>query len=88
MMAETFSWGINDCFFIGSDLACSCCWNSTSWAKSWILGFMVGNKPRRIFFGDLIRIIWPSGHSVFEGHLFAQKLKIWLDLVMGLSPSS
>ena len=31
-------------------MACSCRWNSTSWAKSWILGFIVGNKPRIIFF--------------------------------------
>ena len=41
MMVGTFSWGINNCFFIRSDLVRSCCWNSTSWAESWILDFMV-----------------------------------------------
>ena len=51
MMAGTFSWGINKCFLIRFDLAYSCRWNSTSWAKIWILGFMVGNKPRGIFLG-------------------------------------
>ena len=50
MMVGTFSWRINNYFFIRSDLARSCRWDSTSWAESWILGFMVENKPRRIFF--------------------------------------
>ena len=50
MMTKTFSWGINNIFFIGSDFAHSCRWNSTSWAESWILDFNVGNKPRGIFF--------------------------------------
>ena len=46
MMARTFSYEINNCFFIRSDLARSYRWNSTSWAKSWILGFIVRNKPK------------------------------------------
>ena len=50
MMAGTFSWGINNFFFIRSDLARSYRWNSTSWAESRILGFIVENKPRIIFF--------------------------------------
>ena len=49
MMVGTFSWGINNCFFIQFDLTRSCRWNSTSWAESWILGFMIENKPKRIF---------------------------------------
>ena len=83
MMTVTFYWGINNCFYIRSDLASSCRWNSTSWAKRWILGFMVENKPRRIFFGALIHIIWPTGHNVCGGQLFAPKLKICLDPIMG-----
>ena len=51
MMVGTFSWKINNCFFIQSNLAHSCRWNSISWIASWILGFMVENKPRRIFLG-------------------------------------
>ena len=51
MMVRTLSWGINNCFFIRSNLARSYRWNSTSWAKSRILGFMVENKLRRIFLG-------------------------------------
>ena len=78
MMAGTFSWEINNCFFIRSDLALSCCWNSTSWAESWILGFMVGNKPRIIFFGALIHTIWPTCHNACRGQLFAPKLKFCL----------
>ena len=34
MIAGTFSSEINNCFFIRSDLARSCRWNSTSWAES------------------------------------------------------
>ena len=33
-MAGTFSWGINSCFLIWSNLTRSCRWNSTSWAES------------------------------------------------------
>ena len=53
MIEGNFSLEINSCFFICSDLARSCRWNSTSWAKSWIFCFMVGNKPIRIFFFGL-----------------------------------
>ena len=67
MMAGTFSWGIKNCFFIRFDLALSCRWNSTSWAESWISGFMVENKPRIIFFRTLIHTIWPMGHNVCGG---------------------
>ena len=53
MMAVNFSWGINNCFFIRSDLARSYHWNSTSWAESWILGF----SSREYFLGALIHTI-------------------------------
>ena len=78
MIAEIFSWGINNCFFIQSDLGCSSCWNSTSWAESLILGLMVGNKPRKIFFWALIHTLSPLGHNVSGGQLFAPKLKFGL----------
>ena len=48
-----FFLGINNYFGIRSEKARSCRWNSTSWAKSWILGFMFETKPIRIFFGGL-----------------------------------
>ena len=83
MMAGTFSWGINNCFFIRSDLARFCRWNSTSWVESWILGFMVENKSRIIFLGALIHTIWPTCHNVCGGQLIVHKLKIWPDLVIG-----
>ena len=39
---------------IPSDLAHFCRWNTTSWAESWIFGFMIGNKLKRKNFGALI----------------------------------
>ena len=43
---------------------------------------MVENKPRRIFFATLIHTIWPTGHNLCRGQLFAPKLKIWPDPVI------
>ena len=34
-------------------------------------------------FGALIHTIWLTYHNVCWGQLFAPKLKIWLDLIMG-----
>ena len=39
---------------------------------------MVGNKSRGIFFGALIHTIWPTGHNVCGGQLFAPNLKFVL----------
>ena len=43
MIVGTFSWGINNSFFIRSDLVRSCYWNFTSWVESWLLGFNTYN---------------------------------------------
>ena len=64
-MTRTFSWGINSCLLIRSDLAHSCHWNSTSWVESLTLGLMIGDKPKKnIFLGPLIHTICPSGYNV------------------------
>ena len=41
-------------------------------------GLMNGNKPIRIFYGALIHVIWPLGHNVCRGKLFAPKLKFYM----------
>ena len=46
---------------------------------------MIGNKCIIIFFGVLIYTIWPSGHNVCRGQLFAPKLKFGL-IQLGVRP--
>ena len=44
-----FSWGINCCLFIQSNLPHSCCWNSKSWPVNWTLGLMMEMGLRNFF---------------------------------------
>ena len=74
-MIRYFSRGINGCLLIQSDLACSFLWNSTSWAESWTLGFMLEIGPRKIFFRGFHTYNMALKPQCMRGQLFAPKLK-------------
>ena len=63
-MAGHVSQGINNFLLNRFDLARSYRRNSTSWAKNWILGFMIENKLIKISFGVLIHtnILYAMGN--------------------------
>ena len=39
--SRDFSWEINRCFLMCSNLAHYRCWNSRSWVENWTLGLIV-----------------------------------------------
>ena len=93
-MMGNFSWGINSCFLILSDMTCSYRLNSTSWVESRILGVMVGNKSRK---KNFFFFFWGGGGGgvVFntynmalmphcmQGAIVCTQIKIWYDLILG-----
>ena len=96
-MMGNFSWGINSCFLILSDMTCSYRLNSTSWVESRILGVMVGNKPRKNFFfflggggggGGGGGVVFNTYNMALmpqcmQGAIVCTQIKIWYDLILG-----